>query len=202
MFYVAEPHEYFWWRFYLLALAGDAAKDLPAFAKEGVTFAGFRIGPTPDMAEDDRDEEKEDKEAKRRYSFAVAEAVVLLHHVSETLLRLYFAHCEMPPSPWLEVARERQFARFKTRVRGRFVDDETTEADFEKVARLFFGSADRSKLGPTLDERPFREGIENIDRWLRFFASNFLDDAHLYNALKHGLAVNAGDWSASWADEP
>jgi hypothetical protein len=32
-------------------------------------------------------------------------------------------------------------------------------------------------------------GITNIDQWLRYFAREFLDYAPLYNATKHGLAI-------------
>lgn len=188
MFYFAEPHEYFSWRFYLLVLAGDASKDLGAFAREGISFAGFSIGPSDAIDEDE-------KEVQRRYSFAVAEAAALLHHVSETLLRLYFAHCDLPPAPWLEVAREKNFTKFKDKVRMRFVAAETTAEDYARVATVFFGAANPKNLRPVPDERSFNDAVENIDRWLRFFAANFLDDAHLYNALKHGLAVNAGDSS-------
>src|SRR5690349_6380569 len=57
--------------------------------------------------------------------FVAAESEVLLHHVSETLLRLSLALApsadgEVPDAPWLELARERSFRSFKKRVRRAF----------------------------------------------------------------------------------
>ena len=195
LFYSCAPHDYFDWRFGLLALAGDQTKDLEGLFREGISFGGFEISKREGAGDGgaDPDQAELDEEARRRYSFAVAEATALLHHISETLLRLYFAHCELPVAPWLEIARERIHSRFKERVRARFVDSEADEAGYRSIAQVFWATVDHTKLSPPIEESEFRAGIENIDKWLRFFARNFLDDAHLYNALKHGLAVNAGD---------
>jgi hypothetical protein len=184
--YRAEPHEYFSWRLSLLVLAGDRSKNLAELFKDGVAVDGFRIGPTESTVEDA-------EEVERRYSFVVAESVVLMHHVSETLLRLYLAHCDLPVSPVLEIARERSFARFKKRVRERFLESEPTDANYHEVAQLLYGADDPAKLTPKPDSDKFRASIENIERWLRFFARTFTDEAYLYNALKHGLVANAGD---------
>ena len=41
---------------------------------------------------------------------------MLLHHVAETLLRLYIAHESDPECPWIAIASERNFGRFKGKV--------------------------------------------------------------------------------------
>lgn len=40
-----------------------------------------------------------------------------------------------------------------------------------------------------------KKSVESIEQWLTYFARIFVDDAHLFNALKHGLAVRAGSAS-------
>lgn len=65
----------------------------------------------PSDAQQDEEDDDADEEDLSRY--AVAESSVLLHHAAETLFRLYLAHRELPPCPWLEVSRLRNFAAFK-----------------------------------------------------------------------------------------
>jgi hypothetical protein len=49
----------------------------------------------------------DDARATQHTAFVIAEGVTLLHHVSETLLRFFFAHAPgsdgtVAPCPWLE----------------------------------------------------------------------------------------------------
>lgn len=55
----------------------------------------------------------------------------------------------------------------------------------EEIARTFVGRAYAD-----LSEPRSRTAVESIEMMLRVFAKDLLDDAHQYNAAKHGLAVN------------
>lgn len=192
-FYTAEPHEYFWYRLYLLMIAGDPSVDLGEFTRRGLTVDGFKAGPA-EVSEDE-------KEAERRQRYVITDAAALLHHVSETLLRFYLAHEPLPLCPWLEIARERNFSRLKVRVRARFVDAPDGDlSNREALARVFYGSADRTKLAPEAPAADFDAGLANLEAWLGFFAREFLDNAHLYNSVKHGLAVQPGEASMQLDD--
>ena len=91
--YTAEPHEYFSHRLFFLMLAADQTIDLAQFVRGGLEVDKVKLGPNPEATED-----KESKQ--QRYRFVLAESLTLLHHVAETLLRLYFAHAGTPPAPW------------------------------------------------------------------------------------------------------
>ncbi|MEK6274311.1 MAG: hypothetical protein AABM30_03140 [Actinomycetota bacterium] len=154
-FYTAEPHEYFWYRLYLLMIAGDPSVDLGEFTRSGLTVDGFKAGPA-EVSEGE-------KEASRRQRFVITDAAALLHHVSETLLRFYLAHEPLPLCPWLEIVRERSFSRLKTRVRTRFVDapdDDPTNR--EALGRIFYGSNARRPEpdGPCVSPAAVADGRE------------------------------------------
>jgi len=181
--YTAEPHEYFSHRLFFLMLAADRTIDLAQFVRGGLEVDKVKLGPNPEATED-----KESKQ--QRYRFVLAESLTLLHHVAETLLRLYFAHAGTPPAPWLALARDRSPEKFKAKVRRRFTDNNhLTEEDREVIATVFHGSSDLTSIDPPPPPERVAAGITNIDRWLRYFAREFLDYAPLYNATKHGLAI-------------
>jgi hypothetical protein len=198
-FYSAEPHEYFWHRLWLLMIAGDESIDLAEFARRGLTVDGFKAGPSERPESEPHPEA--DKEEERRRRFVITDAAALLHHVSETLLRFYLAHEPLPACPWLEIVRERSFSRFKKRVGARFVDAaEEDGANREALARILYGTADRATLTPAPDPADWEAGLLNLERWMRFFAREFLENAHLYNSVKHGLAVQPGEASMQLDD--
>ena len=134
-------------------------------------------------------------------NFASIESQVLLHQVCETLIRLYFAHAGHPPCPWLEVAGERFFDRFKKRVRESLLDRPAASLH-DDVAYVFLGGT-ASDTG--LDEDQWRLAVGNLTTFLRVFARRWLDDSPAYNSLKHGLAVvpSAADlWFATELGSP
>jgi hypothetical protein len=194
-FYRAEPHEYFERRLYLVMLAGDPKVDLEQFLADGVEVDGFQAGPAPPPALDEL-------EQKRRDMFLITEAASLAHHVGETLLRLYFAHASLPfpGCPWLELVRERRPAAFKERVRERFGPETAIAEERDMIAKLFYGTADHRKFPAEIPAETLDKGLENIERWLRFYANEFLEDAPLYNSVKHGLAVHPNRPALSLSD--
>jgi hypothetical protein len=108
-------------------------------------------------------------------SFVAVESEVLLHHASETLLRLIHAHAEPSPCPWLRMSAVRSFTEFKG-----WVEVLRDDPDLDQVAVRLFGQS---------DEHP--EAHVDEAAWIRLFAQHFLDSSS-YNAAKHGMALGGG----------
>jgi hypothetical protein len=185
-FYSTEPHDFFARRLGLLLLAAARGREMSALFEEGIEVGDVKLGRAPDAPPLSEDELLEDDRLRER--FVLTEAASLLHHASETLLRLYLAHEELPPCPWLEVARERHFAPFKAKVRSRIVERPADDDFTEALARVFYGPSDPM---PEISPHDWRGSLENIANWLRHFGNWFLDDAGIYNATKHGFAIQA-----------
>jgi hypothetical protein len=157
---------------------------LDRLVEEGVSVGRLTMGGKP------RDESDKEQEREDRDRFVVAETAVLLHHVSETLLRLYLAHEGLGACPWLELVRRRDFRAFRKEVvkLGEELGQEERQA---QMMQVFYGSAERSNLDPAPPEERWNAGITNIKQFFADYIRRFLD-AGLYNAAKHGLAIRPG----------
>lgn len=184
-FYATRPWEYFRHRERLLALTAGAPEKLLAVGREGVQVGRLHFQLDGDSAGETQD-------AEDRERFLLADSELLLHHVSETLLRLYLAHEELPPCPWLEVARVRGPGAFKKLVQRRFVEELPEDERRRRAAGVFFGTSRPEGLTPQPGIERWNEGLDNIEAFLLHYARHFLD-ADVYNALKHGLVVRLGD---------
>lgn len=196
-FYRARPQAYFNQRLESLLLVSGKSEQLAELLAEGVTVGRLKAGGVPmraDLTEEDRAEIQEDRER-----FIIAEAEVLLHHAAETLLRLYLAHEHLPPCPWLALAGKRSFAAFKQKV-ATLADELGADERKRNVAAVFFGTPDRTNLRPTPAEVDWNAGLQNVATWLAWYAAHFLD-AGVYNAAKHGLAVQAGNAAFQLGDD-
>jgi hypothetical protein len=182
-FYATRPWEYFRHRQRSLLLAAGAPEKLLAIGREGVKVGALNFKLTDD------DSGAQEEEDRQRY--VLAESEVLMHHASETLLRLYLAHEGLPACPWLEMARVRSPGDFKKRVEKRFVKSDPSQ-HCSDVALVFFGANMREKFTPIPEVGDWEQGIANVESFLRHYARHFLD-ADVYNALKHGLAIQAGE---------
>src|SRR5688572_491801 len=100
--YHARPWTYFEHRLRNVILVAGAADRLSDILREGVRAGTieFEWKPDPDPEVERRDQEQLAEDEER---FTITEAEVLLHHASETLLRLYLAHEALPESPWLDL---------------------------------------------------------------------------------------------------
>lgn len=175
-FYATEPHEYFARRLELLALAAGKPGVVARELAEGVEYDGLNWAV-------DRGEERPDE-------FIVSESVAIFHHVAETLLRHYLAHENDPRCPWIAIAELRRPRDFKSRLEERFTGAPLDKARRRQLARVFYGHPEQTADGLTRER--WNDGLDDLERWLVYFARTILDDAQLYNSHKHGLTVGPG----------
>jgi hypothetical protein len=126
-----------------------------------------------------------DQEERRDY--VSAESTVLLHHAAEALVRLYLAHADDEPCPWLEVARLRRPGEFKSRTEAFLTSINTSQTQAD-LMRVFTGHpeapAERADMWNSA-----RDGLVIL---IGHLARTLLTDGALYNAAKHGLAIRSG----------
>lgn len=183
VFYSADPSEFIKMRVESLALM--ACKDealAPAYGSDrpvgdSICFQGTSV-PHP----------------QQRYQFVRMEAVTIVHHASEALLRLFFAHVDFPECPWLGMSTSTDFAKFKKQVdaalKGGFSRDE--------IAAVFLGGSDPDDAGIKMGKGKFNETVDALQLLLTDCANRFLGDSFLYNAVKHGLTAIDTDAKMKW----
>ena len=175
VFYSADPAGFINMRIEALSLmACQDDKLAPAYRTDRrIGSVTFRANTVPD--EDDR----------QRY--IQTEAMMIVHHASEALLHLYFAHIDHPECPWLGMASSNDFRAFKKQI------VEATKHDFNRddIAQLFLRGSSADDAGIQLSREEFDEGIEGVHRLLWDCALRVLGDSFLYNAVKHGLTAVA-----------
>lgn len=175
VFYSAEPADYLRTRWQMLLLVGARSDDLSRLFSEGLTFDGITIGPN------DADESETDTTVPDFDRYLTTEVVLLHHHAAETLLRMYVAHAAKPQIPWIDLADRKAFGKFKELVRDHFV---TVLPSASEIGHVCLGS---STVPVDHDEAEWANAVTGLGEFLRSAASTFLDDAPVYNSLKHGL---------------
>lgn len=183
-FYELEPTTYFLFRLRNLVLSAGCGLELEQLMLKGLEVGVFKLSAPEEAQLDSLDKEQRESQ----HAFVTLETEVLLHHASETLLRLYLAHEHSPPCPWISVSRERSPRRFKKKVAG-LLDGLQNPKGRERLCQVFFGTTDRSTFGEDLSEERWEELIESSHLWLCWFARYILD-GDVYNAAKHGLGVH------------
>lgn len=184
-FYRSDPADYLLTRLQLLILVGARSRELGALLADGVSYAGVTLGSGEPSDRAETEGEDDDLAA-----FLTIESQQLLHHACETALRLFLVHASRTSVPWIALSSERSFSKFKQTVRAEFVD---TSPAPELIAYVCLGNRER----PTEVEATQWDGaIEGIAAFLQAYAECFLDDALIYNAIKHGLGVSAGEAQA------
>jgi hypothetical protein len=183
-FYRPEPATYFIFRLRNLVLSAGRGLEIEQLLIKGVEVGVFKLGAPEGTQLDSLDKEQRENQ----HAFVTLETEVLLHHVSETLLRLYLAHEHSPPCPWISLSRERSPQRFKSKVSSLLERLQSVEGE-ERLSRVFFGTTDRSTFGEeSPSEETWTELINSSRQWLSWFARYMLD-GDVYNAAKHGLGV-------------
>lgn len=183
-FYSSNPADYFRRRLYLLAVYAGARGELTDILSNGISYEKLRFQADLSGSTDD------DERAYQR--FLIAEAEVLLHHASEALMRLYFAHLNQPPCPWLACARLRVPRDFKEKIEN-FLNQSEEEC-LAGVTQVFIGGAlDR-------DNEQRMSAAKAVTKLLQVVSRRLLDDADLYNSAKHGFTVLADESSIIFGD--
>jgi hypothetical protein len=184
-FYTARPAEFVNMRINMLSLVACSDEILAsAFASERRVGDVFIPGGDIPSA-DDRDR------------YLQMEAVMIVHHASEALLRLFFAHVDHPECPWLGMSASTNFSEFKDRV------GEELKTGFSpaRIATVFLGGTDPEDAGIEMSQNEFDQSVGGVDRLLWDCALRVLQEAFLYNGVKHGLtavAINDKSSRMTW----
>lgn len=102
-FYATQPFNYLAQRVVGLLAMKESGLEVLGLLPEEFEIAGCAFSRR-NLAEDAKD---------AQWRFVTADSEVVLHHASETLLRLYLAHVSQPPAPWLVLARARDPRQFR-----------------------------------------------------------------------------------------
>lgn len=177
IFYTADPSYFIKMRVESLSLMACSDDQLaPLYATDrtiGSAFLGAMPPPTPD--------------ARQRY--VRMEAVMIAHHASEALLRLFFAHVEHSECPWLGMSASTDFVEFKAKVAAALDNG----FDREQIAAVFLGGVSRVESCIQLSDTEFEDAIDGLEMLLADCANRVLGDAFVYNAVKHGVSAVAID---------
>jgi hypothetical protein len=177
-YYRTSPHDYLNFRLISLVAFIDEGPRSATQIADGVAFDGFRFAvPSLDSSEN------VDKKAK----YATADSIVLLHHACEVLLRLYLAHADRNPCPWVAMSSLTNFTEFKREVAKlrSSLDDEKRMSDLLEVVS---GTKTNAAIDDVDDDR-WASHAYGLRAVFEFAIRTFLDDSPLYNAAKHGFAI-------------
>jgi hypothetical protein len=177
VFYTADPAEFIKMRIESLSLMACSDEQLgPLFASDRmIGTAHFGSMPPPTQ------------EARRRY--IGMESVMIAHHASEALLRLFFAHVEHPECPWLGMSASTDFREYKAKL------DAALDNGFdrEQIATVFLGGSSPTDACVRLSDAEFEDAIDWLEMLLIDCANRVLGDSFVYNAVKHGVSAVAVD---------
>ncbi|MDP7703356.1 hypothetical protein [Mycobacterium sp. TY815] len=174
VFYMADPADFIRMRTEALSLMACQDEDLqPAYGADR-TIGTLRIaGTTPPT-----------RESRERY--IRTEAVMIVHHASEALLRLFYAHVDhVKDCPWLGMSASTDFAEFKIRL----ADAVKTGFNRDEIAMIFLGGTTPADAAIAVPEDDFEDAVDGLQMLLVDCAKRFIEDSFLYNAVKHGLAA-------------
>src|SRR5262249_24474380 len=155
----------------MLGLRAARGDELTELIGDGVQWGQLRL------RRDDDSELTEDEGKVRTDRFVIAESQVLLHHVSETLLRMFLAHAGSPDCPWIELSALRVPGVFpeKLKTLKQMAWSPEREAD---AAFVFMGGI------PDDPDDEWRTTRDASVRLLRLLAGRLLEDSDLYNSAK------------------
>jgi len=178
-FYRMSPHSYLEQRLRSLVLTISDDTDTGQLWDEGVGYRAIKISG----------QESAGREGIDRY--AALESTVLLHHASESLLRLYLAHEYRTMCPWEALSAMTSFRDVKARLtdlQGQLDDD----ARLDDLMEVFVYTPDSSKF-PGVSAEQWAGHRNALRLVLGAALEEVLGHAHIYNAAKHGLALLAGE---------
>ena len=170
-------------RYYVVGGSYDRFKEI---LFDGIDYANNQILLTP-VEDDDPDGLREQSDREFQQHFLRIEAHHLKHLAIETLLRMFLGHRGYPACPWYEISSITNFREFKKTVKARIVEAEPDDLQ-SGVLDVLLGRS--GNLTTATDDD--LDASDNLARFLRAFASDWLEEAKSYNATKHGLTAIPG----------
>lgn len=154
----------------MLIALGDARAPIHQSISEGVRAwdMSAQSDATPDDDETD--------------GFAVVESLSIMYLAAEALLRLYFAHADGDSCPPLQLSSLTSYAKFKQRAGAVLTDPPSIES----LRRVFRGMLDAP---PDVSDERWVEDAEVLQFLMHRAAELMARESNVYNATKHGLAV-------------
>lgn len=182
-----QPRDYLMHRYRSLFLAAQSPEALACAFDNELSIGKLRAKWSS------TDEEWDDVEIR---DYVSTESTVLLHHTSEALFRLYFAHADSPECPWLAVARLRIPSHFKDRL-SRFMSESKDDAVAQSAMFVFYG---HGTVDAAMQEQwtLLKDGLMML---LTHLGRRLLEEAPLYNSAKHGLSLVPGAAAMQFGDQ-
>ena len=170
-FYRAEPVDYFMTRLGQVLQHAENPNKLAADFKRGIRAQNLllRIG----------DVSWSEVELQHHL---IIEAISIAHHATETLLRLFLAHARSQEDAAIDIAATYRPSEFKDEVRSWIATDGHLD-ELREHYGLWIGG-----IGPAAPADQLAQRDREVPL-LQDLARYWLDEAPLYNALKHGLAA-------------
>jgi hypothetical protein len=186
MFYNADPAEFIKMRIESLSLMACADEQLaPVFGADRLITTSRVDDDMPEASATFGAMKPPDEAARKRY--IRMESVMIAHHASEAILRLFFAHVDHEECPWLGMSACTSFSDFKKQV----VAALKQGFDREKIAAVFLGGLNPTDACIQLSDNEFEDAIDALELLLTDAGRRVINDSFLYNAVKHGVTAIA-----------
>ncbi|MEV1130534.1 hypothetical protein [Agromyces sp. NPDC049794] len=169
-FYAHSPSQYLRTRITLLIAFGDARTPIHQAVSEGVR--AWEMSAHSDAMPDDDETD----------GFAVVESLSIMYLAAEALLRLYFAHADGGSCPPLQLSSLTSYAKFKQQAEALLNEPPSIES----LRPVFRGMLDAP---PDVPEETWAEDAEVLQFLVHRAAELMARESNVYNATKHGLAV-------------
>ena len=189
------PGEFILMRLYALGIVGGSYDRFKEILADGLDFAKCQVKLTP-IEDNDPDGLLEQSDEAFRQHFLRIETHHLKHLAIETLLRMFLGHRRFPPCPWYKISSFTKFWEFKDVVRETIVEAEP-DALQSGVLDVLLGRSGNLTTATDSD----LDASDNLSRFLRSFARDWLNEAKSYNATKHGLTAIPGAAHLSIGEE-
>ena len=180
------PGDFILMRLYALCIIGGSYDRFKDILADGVDFAKCQLRWTP-VEDDEPNGLLEQSDEAFRQHFLRIETHHLKHLAIETLLRMFLGHRGFPVCPWYEISSFTDFRKFKDAVRRSLVEADQEDLQSAVLDVLLGRSGDLT----TATDGNLDTSV-NLSRFLRSFASDWLNEAKSYNATKHGLTAIPG----------
>lgn len=199
MFYNADPAEFIKIRIESLSLMACTDEQLgPAFGVARSITTTRIDDDLPDVSATFGAMAPPDERVRKRY--IRMESVMIAHHASEALLRLFFAHVDHDECPWLGMSASTSFADFKKQVAAALKQG----FDRGEIAAVFLGGENPTDACIQLSNNEFEDAIDAFELLLADAGARVINDSFVYNVVKHGvtaIAIDDDEAKVAWRSD-